>query len=63
MTDDTVQVPVFTDTPDNPYRFERVLFVWLCIAYAFAGGVLSFSLFELAALADQLTAAPFCRRL
>jgi len=61
--DDTVVVPVFTTPNPDPYRCERVLFVWLCVAYMAAGAILSFACWQLSAVADQLNAAPYCRRL
>lgn len=61
--DDTIQIPDFVGRPRNPYRFERTLFAWLCLAYFMAGGILSFACLELAAAAEMITTAPLCRRL
>lgn len=60
--DDTIRIPVLVG-PTHPYRFERVLFVWLCVAYVVAGGILSFACLELASAAEQISATPICRRL
>lgn len=60
--DDTIRIPVIVGSTD-PYRGERVLFIWLCVAYMAAGAVLSFACWQLADVAHQINAAPYCRRL
>lgn len=60
--DDTIRIPVIVGHP-HPYRYERVLFTWLCVAYLAAGAILSFACWQLADVAHQINAAPYCRRL
>lgn len=47
----------------DPHAFERGLLWAMFVAYLVAGAVLAFALLELEAVADQIHATPFCRRI
>lgn len=57
--DDTVRIPLIV----GPERLPRWVLPAICVAYAFAGGVLTFGCLVLVHAANQITTTPLCRRL
>lgn len=57
--DDTVRIPLIV----RPAPLPRWVLPAICVAYAFAGGVLTFACLVLAQAAYQITSTPICRRL